>query len=395
MKEPTDTSGGFFGEDGKVTGWTLETLNEELASTDDDDLEASIVEMKQRMDALHGEWLLRIAEYDRRQIADIRHRLSTTGWLRSTLRLTGRVASDIAHRARGLAQMPDIADAVAVGDVGTDALRLLDRARHRHPVEFSDHEAVFAEVAAYLDPSELRQVVAHWEQQIDFPSAVAQMRNQRHRRRFSINQEFDGMWALTGALDTEIGSIVDHAIATAVNAAYLDDDDRRAPWQIRADALGDICEQFLRHNTTATSGGVKPHVTVDIAADVLLGLRNGFGAVGDVGVPPETIDRIVCDSSIVRILTDTDGKPINVGRATRTIPTGLRRVLDARDRGCQWAGCDAPVDWCDAHHIKHWADGGETNLDNLILLCRTHHTATHEDTARSRHRTARHRARAP
>ncbi|HDL41869.1 MAG TPA: HNH endonuclease, partial [Actinobacteria bacterium] len=82
--------------------------------------------------------------------------------------------------------------------------------------------------------------------------------------------------------------------------------------------------------------------------------------------------------SIVRMVLDQDSMPIDVGRRTRTIPPALRRALDYRDQGCVWKGCTAPVSWCDAHHVIHWAQGGETTLDNLILLCRTHHTRIHK-----------------
>ncbi len=71
------------------------------------------------------------------------------------------------------------------------------------------------------------------------------------------------------------------------------------------------------------------------------------------------------------------GSVLNVGRKTRTVPPAIRRALDHRDGGCRFPGCG--LRFCDAHHIKHWADGGETRLDNLVLLCRRHHRTVHED----------------
>ena len=67
-----------------------------------------------------------------------------------------------------------------------------------------------------------------------------------------------------------------------------------------------------------------------------------------------------------------------MGRRTRRVSEALRCVLIARDGGCVWPGCDAPPSRCDAHHIKHWANGGLTNADNLALLCHRHHILLHE-----------------
>ncbi len=72
-----------------------------------------------------------------------------------------------------------------------------------------------------------------------------------------------------------------------------------------------------------------------------------------------------------------DGTVLDVGRKTRTIPPALRRALDRRDGGCRFPGCG--LRFCDAHHIRHWADGGETKLDNVLLVCRFHHRLVHEE----------------
>ena len=84
---------------------------------------------------------------------------------------------------------------------------------------------------------------------------------------------------------------------------------------------------------------------------------------------------------VTRVAPDGSGV-LDVGRATRVVPTGLRAALEARDRGCVIPGCGAPRRWCDAHHVIHWADGGPTSLANLALLCDRHHTLVHEGRVR-------------
>jgi hypothetical protein len=91
----------------------------------------------------------------------------------------------------------------------------------------------------------------------------------------------------------------------------------------------------------------------------------------------ETVRRLACDASIVGVIETEEGEPLNVGRKTRGIPPALRRALNARDRGCRFPGC-SNTRYVDAHHVHHWAKGGETKLSNLVQLCRFHHRQVHE-----------------
>ena len=93
-------------------------------------------------------------------------------------------------------------------------------------------------------------------------------------------------------------------------------------------------------------------------------------------VSAETSRRLSCDSGLVRVSHALDGSILDVGRRTRTIPPALRRALETRDRGCRFPGCG--LRFTDGHHVKHWAEGGETKLENLVLLCRHHHRLVHE-----------------
>jgi Domain of unknown function (DUF222)/HNH endonuclease len=95
-------------------------------------------------------------------------------------------------------------------------------------------------------------------------------------------------------------------------------------------------------------------------------------------VPPDTARRISCDAGVTRLLTAGPGRLLDLGRTTRTITRAQRRALAVRDGGCRFPGCDRPPQWTDGHHIQHWVDGGPTDLDNLLLLCRTHHRFCHE-----------------
>ena len=149
--------------------------------------------------------------------------------------------------------------------------------------------------------------------------------------------------------------------------------------QRRADALVSIAEIALRSGKLPVTGGVKPHVSVLVGLDTLQrragapAAAYGFGATSTA----EWARRLCCDAGIARIITDPGGEPLDVGRASRTFTAAQTRAIIARDRRCTWPGCEAPPAWSDCHHIMHWADGGDTSVDNATLLCGRHHDRVH------------------
>ena len=102
----------------------------------------------------------------------------------------------------------------------------------------------------------------------------------------------------------------------------------------------------------------------------------GRSDLDGIRVSAETSRRMACDAAVVAMVHAKDGSMLSVGRRTRTIPPHIRRALEERDRGCRFPGCGCR--FTEAHHVKHWADGGETSLKNTVLLCRRHHRAVHE-----------------
>jgi hypothetical protein len=354
-------------------------IQDHLDGLFDDQLEQSVIELKRHIDASSALLLTMVAELDRREIPRAEHQLSTTMWLRHFCRMTATDASGTTKTARALTAMPAIAREAVAGAIPSAGVRMLAMARDKHPNEFVEHEAVFAEVATYLDTRDLRRAISHWEQQVDYPSALIDAEKARERRRFYFHRSYEGMWSASGDLDPESGHIIATALDSRLAPEHLDGPHIRSTAQRTADALTDICRFWLDHNDDiSTSGGERPHITVTVPYETLTGEERRLGEIDGTAVSPETIRRLSCDAGIVRMVTEGESQPLDVGRRVRTVPPAIRRALEQRDGGCAWPGCNAPVSWCDAHHIIHWADGGLTNLLNLILLCRKHHTATHE-----------------
>jgi hypothetical protein len=147
----------------------------------------------------------------------------------------------------------------------------------------------------------------------------------------------------------------------------------------RADALERLADAFLAGDTGTASGGDRYLINIHTEPEVLQADGDGAEAECEDGghVAAETSRRMACDASVVKWREDEDGEPLSIGRKTRTIPPAIRRALHRRDGGCRFPGCSC-ARFVDAHHIVHWADGGETAMDNLVLLCRRHHRLVHE-----------------
>ncbi|MEN8237603.1 MAG: DUF222 domain-containing protein [Actinomycetota bacterium] len=367
---PDDTSGSVY-----------QDLLAEVDAMFDDDLLQATIDAKKQMDKDHARLLVLTDELDRRRVTEASHALSTTAWLRHNCRMTAAEASGTVKTARALAGMPLVAQEAVTGEIVSSGVKVLTRARDRHPDAFVDHEAVFADVATYLNPRDLRIAVQHWDQQVDYDAALEDVEHDAHRRELFFNQSYKGRWDMAGRFGVADGHVIKTALRGYIQHTYLDGDDRRSMPQRLADAEIGIHRFWLDHNeTVATSGGDKPHITVVVPYDILTGTRKQLPELDGYAIDPETLRRWACDAGIVRIITDPDSIPIDVGRRTRTIPPALRRALELRDGGCVWPGCNAPASWADVHHIIHWADGGETSLNNTQLLCRRHHTTTHQNT---------------
>jgi hypothetical protein len=283
--------------------------------------------------------------------------------------------------------MPNVAKRALEGEIPADGLRRLAGVQRRYPDDFPLHEEVFADAATYLDPRDLRRAIDHWRQQVDHAGVLDETRDRVAHRSASIGCTIDGMWHLDAWLDPESGSTVAAALRAQADPGNILPGDVRTHGQRMADGLAEMARRFLDAGITSSSGGEKPHVTVTVSYDQLTGSgAHTLPELDGVPVDPEAIRRLACDARIVRIVVDGAGRPLDVGRAVRTVTPAMRRALDVRDGGCVWNGCDVPVGWCDAHHIEHWADGGPTRLTNLQLLCRRHHAAVHEG---GNHRTGR------
>jgi Domain of unknown function (DUF222)/HNH endonuclease len=258
---------------------------------------------------------------------------------------------------------------------------VLASAQEAAPEAFARSEEALLEAARGMGFDELRRVAETWGIAAD-PERAAEDEDRRHeRRRLDLCPDAKGgMTGVRGELDPEDGQGLITAIRAQMDAETRSrtGPDLRTPTQRRADALGEICRQWLASQEHPTIGGERPHVVVTVDLETLVERSGRRSELQDTGsITPETARRLACDADVTRVITRGSSEPLELGRRTKVVPPGLRRAVAVRDRGCRFPGCERPPGWCDAHHVRHWADGGETSLSNLVLLCRPHHRAIH------------------
>ncbi|MCZ7530392.1 MAG: HNH endonuclease [Acidimicrobiia bacterium] len=314
-------------------------------------------------------------------------------WLRQHGRMTASAASSRVKTARRLRNLPRTAEAFAAGELSSDHVRVIAHGTDvaesldgidRLDVEevarlVAEGEKVFIDAARSLDPTRLRRVVTHWRHAVEPQVVITDKTGRVCRRKLHMSQTLDGRFVIDGELDLEGGTVLQTALDALMQPGPTDTP-RRTASRRRADALVELARQGLDGGRLPTAGGEKPHLSVLVYLETLEARTGAPAAEFDNGelLSGEATRRLACDAGISRIITDGTSQALDVGRRTPTIPPAIRRALVVRDRGCAWPGCDRPPGWCDAHHLHHWANGGDTRLDNLALLCRAHHTKLHE-----------------
>src|SRR2546421_3989604 len=345
-----------------------------------------IDELSAHLDAATARLLELIREFDARAGWNTGFR-SCAEWLSWRVGLDRGAARERVRVARALATLPRLAQALARGELSYAKVRALTR------VATPDTEERLLAVGRAGTAEHVERIVRGWRR-VD-RLAEAQETARRHKSRaLHVYQDEDGMVVIRGRLAPEVGAVVIQALTAARDALYHKAHARNVPAgtsgadvsaepptlpQQQADALVLLAETALLHGIDPGAPGERYQVVVHVDAPVLADADAPGQSVLDHGahVSAETSHRPACDASRVVMRHDPDGRILEVGARTRTIPPALRRALHHRDRGCRFPGCG--LRFGQGHHIRHWAHGGPTTLSNLALLCRRHHRAVHEE----------------
>jgi hypothetical protein len=368
-----------------------------------EDLEHEVVTIFANIHAGNHRALILIAEFHRRRGYELGGHRSTADWLHFRTGLGLGAAREKVRAALALEKLPLTSEAMGRGELSFSKVRAITR------VATPESEGELLEVAREMTTAELERCVRAWKHLSRKEEASLEKVNYR-RRRLSVFPDESGAYVVRGVVTAEVGALLMRAVEAASDALFsAEAKDETTPEQRRADALGLLAERAMAAGFGGEAGeaGTEREAEEDVSGETR-GRTDGNPAPlsgthaeryqvvlhvdpatlapqGEPGrsnledgvrVSAETSRRICCDSSLVKVLRGPDGEVLDVGRRTRTIPPAIRRALEVRDGGCRWPGCN--LRFTAAHHVEHWAEGGETRLGNLLLLCAFHHRKVHE-----------------
>jgi hypothetical protein len=343
-----------------------------------------IAELSAHLDAATARLLGLIRDFDARGGWNTGFR-SCAHWLSWRVGLDLGAARERVRVARALGALPRLAEALARGELSYAKVRALTR------VATPETEARLLAVGRAGTACHVERIVRGWRR-VDRQAEARAAARQHAARGLHVYQGEDGMVVLRGRLTPDMGALLLRALDAACEALYQRTrvtagsppavDPALAPpsrAHQQADALALLAETALHHELDPGAPGERYQVVVHVDAAVLTDPEQPGQSVLEEGshVSAETSRRLACDASRVVMRHDEDGRVVEIGARTRTIPPALRRALQHRDRTCRFPGCHARVG--QGHHVQHWAQGGPTTLTNLLLLCRRHHRAVHEE----------------
>jgi hypothetical protein len=334
-------------------------------------IEREIGELGAQIAAATCRWLELVGEFDRRDGYEQWGFHSCGAWVAWRCGVDPRSAREHVRVARALEGLPAVREQFSRGRLSYSKVRAITR------IAVPEIEAELVEMARHATAAQLDRLVRGYRRAVSLQSAEA-----AHRDRFlSCEWEEDGSLRVRGRLAPEDGALFLAALGHGREAIREREEAHQAAAQggsaepepaVRindADALMEVAERSLAGGENARPAGERHQVVVHAEAEALAGGAEEPGCRIEDGpaICAESARRLACDASLV-----------SAGRKSRVVPAAMRRAMGERDEGrCRFPGCENRR-WVDAHHIVHWARGGETKLDNLVLLCSRHHRLVHE-----------------
>ncbi|MFT7213179.1 MAG: hypothetical protein ACI9XK_003435 [Granulosicoccus sp.] len=372
--------------------WSADTLNHSLEDNTNN-LEQELLMLGAQIDAATYRFIKLLGRFDEANGWQGDGIKSFAHWLNWKLGMSSVMAREKVRTARALADLPQVEEAFSKGEISYTKVRALTR------VATPENEDYLLDIAHYGTGAYMERLVRSFRRCKRFDAANDNLsdsesgQDQETDNTLICYDDEDGSVIIRARLRAEDGALVRKAldilvdemrkeselkvdstkVSAETNSSLPDYDDTRA------NALVRLADHYLSHPPNGQALGQDERYQVFVHIRV----NPDTGTIEDHHfLAPEVAKRLACDAGLTAVLEGKDGELLSIGRKSRIIPRPIRHALRIRDRGCcQYPGCTAHR-FTDAHHVKHWAQGGATQLDNLVTLCRFHHQELHKGTYR-------------
>ncbi|MBM7784679.1 HNH endonuclease signature motif containing protein [Tenggerimyces flavus] len=367
---------------GGVSAWSMT----------DSELTTALLDNATQLNQLQGRRVELIREADARNVGVAAGAANTQQWVAGLLHVTTAEAGGLVKLARHLdADLPATTAALQAGEISLDHARVVSKTVHLLPSEVSTPElrarvdATLAEEAKTFDARTLHTVGNHVLDNIDpdladhvLEKKLTREEARAHRDRFFRMgwDETTGTWRVAGRLPKVVGERLKLVLdPLAAPQSGPDGRDTRTPEQRYADAIGEACRRLLAEQLVPSHGGNPTQLVITVTRTGGRTLHTG------IELSRKLVEQLMCEADRA-FLVKPDDQPGRVSILTdtqqRLFQGKLRRILELRDGGCAFPGCDRPPGWCHAHHVVPWSKGGPTTRDNGVLLCGYHHRLIHQ-----------------
>jgi hypothetical protein len=344
-------------------------------------LEAEITEWAGHLAAAECRWVQLITEYDRRRGWEQWGCHSAVQWLGWHCGLGGRAARERLRVGAALRELPQITEEFAAGRLSYSKVRAMTR------VATPMNEGDLVMLAQHATASQVDRIVSAYRGVLTPKEEVERANRQVAEQYLRTDWDDDGSLVIHAKVPTEIGGLILEALDTARGQLGADARGEGGPAgpvprlasASNVDALHLMVESFMAHGPASRSGSDRSLTVINVDEDVLT--HDDPSGVceldGGPALAPETVRRLSCDGSTVRLIRRKDATVLGATDKKRAIRRRVRRMLRARDQGCRFPGCGQRT-FVDAHHVRHRAHGGSDDLENLVELCWFHHRLVHE-----------------
>ncbi|WP_211770606.1 HNH endonuclease signature motif containing protein [Kutzneria sp. CA-103260] len=270
-----------------------------------------------------------------------------------------------------------IREAAGDGLLSKQHLVVIDKTLAEAPEERRDEvEAALLENAQEFDGATLRVIGRHILQLLDQDGkAPDDQELAEPTRELHLTSRKDGSVVFRGKVDQESGAKLTALLSPLAKPTSAGD--TRTTAERQGDAFAEIIDLAANSEDLPAEGGERPHLALTMSLKDFQEQRGTADVEGMGPMDAASARRVGCDSKVMRVVLGAKSEVLDIGRTARTIPNQIRQALIIRDKGCAFPGCQRRPRQCHAHHVIHWADGGPTSVDNLVLLCGSHHRLVH------------------